>query len=115
MSYKIFKELEGVKISIALKSGISRESVTTFEHILSEKRLPPGSSGEVTIELPENDIIRPGEYPLYFHLSDIKASPSSIDVVDELTPPLVIQNDSNIKKIYGFFNVPSRIVSSEIK
>jgi hypothetical protein len=115
MSYKVFKEMDGVKVYIGLKSGISREIVTSVEHILSDKRLLPGFVGDVTVELSDNDTLRPGEYPLYFHLADMKNSPSSADVVDELTSPLVIQNDLNIERVMGCFNISSRVISGETK
>lgn len=121
MSYKIFKEIDGLKIYIALRSGITKEIVTSIEHILSEKVLAPGCSGDITVEL-FDAAIRPGEYPLYFHLGDKINTPLSIDVVDDVTPPLVIRNESiggqnnfDIERVIGCFSIPSRIISNEIR
>ena len=41
------------------------------------------------VDLPELNL-RPGEYPLYLHVSESTESPSNYDVLDDLTPPLVI-------------------------
>jgi lipopolysaccharide transport system ATP-binding protein len=89
LTYKVFVELDGLKVAIALRSGLTRETVTSFEHILSEKRIPTGSEGSVELEL-TNIYIRPGEYPLYFHISNQHSAEITMDVVDDLTAPLTI-------------------------
>ena len=119
MSYKVFKIMDGVKIHIALKSGISRETVTNFEHILLDNPVLPDTEGDVTLEIAAHHVIRSGEYPLYFHLADKHDSPASIDVVDEVTLPLVISEESDlhtpgIPMRSGCFSVPSRIIESKI-
>jgi lipopolysaccharide transport system ATP-binding protein len=121
MSYKVFQEMNGLKIYIALRSGITKEIITSFEHTLTEEKLYPGDTGAMAVAL-TGPAIRPGEYPLYFHLSDKNYTPASVDVVDDATPPLVIQNKSvvascnyNIERTIGCFSVDSELLMNDIK
>lgn len=117
MSYKVFKEMKGVKIYIALKSSLTGDTVTSVEHRIHTHRVQPGISENITVEILANTTIRPGEYPIYFNLGDLESTAASEDIVDDLTLPLVIQNESivaldnfNIERPFGFFSMPSRLI-----
>jgi lipopolysaccharide transport system ATP-binding protein len=121
LSYEVFKEMEGVKLIIALLSGSSRECVTLAHHELSREKLMPGTKGEVEVEFPDI-YIKPGEYPLHFELIDSSYNGYSKDVLDDLTAPLIIKGGSNVRntdfdpdKPSGFFPVRSRVTVNEIQ
>ena len=120
ISYKVFEEINGVTLTVALMSGLSKECVTVAHYQITDKIIAPGETGEAIIEFP-NISIKPGEYPLYFELMDIELNPHSKDVIDDLTPPLVISGGNNLRntvfdpsKPSGFFNAPSRLIVNEI-
>ena len=118
LSYKAFREMPGAAVYIGLRSGISGELVTTVRHLLSSDRIAAGSTGMATVELP-NIYIRPGEYPLYLHISG--ASGKDYDVLDDLTHPLVITSGDerqhynfDATQPFGYFSVPSRLTANEV-
>jgi lipopolysaccharide transport system ATP-binding protein len=120
ISYKVFKEMNGVAISIILRSGITREFVTSVMHIVAKGKVVAGTMGKIVIELPDI-YIRPGEYPLYLHLSDAAISPTSVDVLDDLTAPLLITAGDKVRhdnfdpsRPSGYFSLPSRLALNEI-
>ncbi len=120
LSYEVFTDLDGLKIAIALRSGITRETVTSVEHILSKKRIAAGSKGNVSLEL-ANIYIRPGEYPLYFHISDRLSRELTMDVIDDITAPLMIYageknefKNYNALTVTGYFSIPSKVLHYEI-
>jgi hypothetical protein len=120
-SYEVFKELKGLACFIGLKSGFSGEIVTSAQHLISSDRIPAGTTGTITIELPDI-YIRPGEYPLYLHISGAIANEANFEVLDDLTAPLVIsagnkQAHTNFDPTQpnGYFSIPSRLVSYEIR
>ncbi len=120
LSYKIFKEMKGLIVSISLRSGITRELVTTIRHSLSEDLQIPGTVGNLVIELPLKDI-RPGEYPLYFHISEKYGQKTNVDVIDDLTAPLIIQSrnklgdpDISQNQFTGYFSMESDLVLNNI-
>jgi len=114
LSYQTFAPVDELYTSILLRSGISREVVTSARHLVSGERLSPGCTGSVVIEFP-NVNLRPGEYPLYFWLGK-RGRP--FDVVDDLTIPLIIYTDKDSEDLdfdparrpVGFFNIRSRMV-----
>ncbi|MBS1517230.1 MAG: ABC transporter ATP-binding protein [Bacteroidetes bacterium] len=118
ITYEIFREIDGLNYLFALLSGISRECLTLFEYEISRDVMKPGRKGEVVIEIPELRI-KPGEYPLYFELTDLKYNSFAKDVIDDLTAPLVITSNGN-KEIFddtkpsGYFVTESRILQNEI-
>lgn len=120
IKYNVYKEMIGLTVTIALLSGISREAIVLIHHVITEDTLMPGDTGEIVIEIEELNI-KAGEYPLYFELRDSKYNEYSKDVIDDLTPPIVMLDGEeesvenyNPGKPAGYFNVPSRIVNSEI-
>jgi len=120
MTYKVFAEMKGIAIYIGLRSGLTREFTTSVKHIVTLEAVAPGSRGEIVIDLPDV-VIRPGEYPLYFHLSDAEMTDMSIDVLDDLTAPLVITASDNITydnydqtRPIGYFSLLSRLHYSNI-
>lgn len=120
LSYKIFKEVKGLVVSVSLRSGNTREFVTSIQHSISEGVQNVGTVGLAIIELPLTNI-RPGEYPLYFHISEKYGQKTNIDVIDDLTAPLVILNkndagdpDINQNQFIGYFSMQSNLVLNEI-
>jgi len=89
LSYRLNEPMRGVTIWIALRSGISREIVTSARHVVTTDSLSAGATGTVAIDFPDI-YIRPGEYPLYLHISEAVPTKTNYDVLDDLTPPLVI-------------------------
>ena len=120
LSYKIFSQIQGLAIYIGLRSGLSGDTVTSVQHLVSSDTINAGSSGMVSVELPEV-YIRPGEYALYIHISGAVPTETNFEVLDDLTPPLVITIGDQ-KQHYnfdamnpkGYFSLPSRIVANEI-
>lgn len=120
IKYNVFKEIQGLTITVALLSGLSREPIVLVHHRITENNLMPGDKGELVLEIDGLDI-KEGEYPVYFELRDSKYNDYSKDVIDDLTPPIIITNGRDDAaheyipgKPQGFFNVPSRILQSEI-
>lgn len=116
LSYKSFKDMEGLAVFIGLRSGISHEVVTSARHVITSQKIAAGTTGTIYIEFP-NTYIRPGEYPLYYQISDVGSKTDNYDIVDGLTPPLIIfpgeeTNESNFdtSRPIGYFSIPSRIV-----
>lgn len=120
ITYKVFKEMKGLTVAIALLSGLSRECLTLAHYVVTKDNLYSGASGEIEIEF--NDInIKPGEYPLYFELIDTELNSYSKDVIDDITAPLVIKPSSksmssnfNPNVPSGFFKIPTKMVVNEI-
>ena len=119
LSYQLNETLRGVAIVIALRSGMSREIVTSVRHVVTTESLPGGSRGTVIIDLPDI-YIRPGEYPLYLHISEAVPTKTNYDVLDDLTPPLVIapggrrlHPNFDPSQPLGVFSLPSRMTVAE--
>ncbi|MBA2706715.1 MAG: ABC transporter ATP-binding protein [Gemmatimonadaceae bacterium] len=119
LSFTVNAPMRGVAIVVALRSGMSREIVTSVRHVVTERQMNPGTSSTVVIDLPDI-YIRPGEYPLYLHVSEASASPKNYDVLDDLTPPLVITPHGRVlhdnfdpARPLGVFSLPSRMTMAE--
>jgi len=116
LSCRINTPMRGLAIVVALRSGVSRELVTSARHVITDSMLSPGETVTAIIDLPDI-YIRPGEYPLYLHASEAVQSPINYDVLDDLTPPLVIVGGSrnthdnfDPSQPYGVFSLPSRMI-----
>ena len=116
-SYKVFKDLKGLAIYVGLRSGLTGEIVTTARHVITADQVASGATGTIFVELPDI-YIRPGEYPLYLHISDLSDDLPNFDVVDGITAPLVIwpRNESptpganfDPSRPVGYFSIPSRV------
>lgn len=119
ISYEVFNEMKGIRLIVALLSGLSRECLTLANFELSKNRMPPGTKGEAEVEFPDI-YIKPGEYPLYFELIDSEFNGYSKDVLDDLTAPLIIKGGAGIKDTAfhpdnpsGFFAIESKLLSNE--
>ena len=119
LSCKVNAPMRGLAIVVALRSGMSREIVTSARHVITTAPIQPGETATVVIDLP-NVYIRPGEYPLYLHASEAVHSPVNYDVLDDLTPPLVIAGSAQAihanfdpTQPYGVFSLPSRMEVEE--
>jgi len=116
LSCRVNTPMRGLALVVALRSGMSRELVTSARHVITTSLIPQGEVVTAIIDLPDI-YIRPGEYPLYLHASEAVQSPVNYDVLDDLTPPLVISGsastpDSNFDPAqpYGVFSLPSRLI-----
>jgi lipopolysaccharide transport system ATP-binding protein len=119
LSYQLNEPMRGVTVVVALRSGLSREIVTSARHVVTTDQLPAGARGSVVIDLPEI-YIRPGEYPLYLHISEAVPTKTNYDVLDDLTPPLVIaaggrrlHQNFDPSQPLGVFSIPSRMTVVE--
>jgi len=120
MSYQVFNEMRGITVHVELRSGITREIVTSVKHVLSSASVVPGAKGEIVVELPDI-YIRPGHYPLYLALSDNDISSGSIDILDDLTAPLIVTADGSVQhanfdpaRPSGYFSLPSRLIVNRL-
>jgi len=118
ITYEIFKEIDNLIFVFALNSGLSRECLTLVQFDLSEKKMLPGLTGEVIVEIPELKI-KPGEYPLYFELTDFNHNSFTKDVIDDLTAPLEIiekksKTDTGRPTISGYFKSEASLLKNEI-
>lgn len=121
LNYTVFQEIKDLKVIVAILSGLSRECLTLAEFEVTNRKVLPGVTGEVMIEF-ENMHIKPGEYPLYFELIDSSHNGYTKDVIDDLTPPLVItlgkdSTDSKFdpSKASGFFVLPSKMLINDMQ
>ncbi len=115
LSFQVHAPMKGAAVVVALRSGISREIVTSVRHIVSGESLSPGTVLSACIDLPDL-YVRPGEYPLYLHVSEAVQSAAKYDVLDDLTPPLVItaggrrlHDNFDPAQPLGVFSIPSRM------
>ncbi|HEX6574653.1 MAG TPA: ABC transporter ATP-binding protein [Gemmatimonadaceae bacterium] len=115
LSFIAHAPMKGLAVFVALRSGLSREIITSVRHVVREDNVEPGTESTVIVDLP-NVYIRPGEYPLYLHVSEASQSPRNYDVLDDLTPPLVIVPGNRVMhdnfdpgRPLGVFSLPSRM------
>ncbi|MEP6507854.1 MAG: ABC transporter ATP-binding protein [Gemmatimonadales bacterium] len=120
LSFKVHAPMKGAAIVVALRSGMSREMVTSARHVVTTQQMEAGSEGTVVVELPDV-YIRPGEYPLYLHVSEAVQSAGKYDVLDDLTPPLVItpggrwlHDNFDPAQPLGTFSLPSSMTVEEL-
>jgi len=118
--YEVIQEVRGVAIYIALKLLTTDDLITSIRYVVSERVLNKGVKGKLIIEIPKNRL-RPGEYPLYFQISESTSNKLKEDVVDDLTPRLIILlNDKMEIKDFnpfiprGCFDIESSIVESQL-
>jgi lipopolysaccharide transport system ATP-binding protein len=119
LSYQLNEPMRGVAIVVALRSGMSREIVTSARHVVTTDQLVAGAFGSVMIDFPDV-YVRPGEYPLYLHISEAVPTKTNYDVLDDLTPPLVIapggrrlHPNFDPSQPLGVFSIPSRMTVLE--
>jgi len=122
ISYKTFADMSGLAIYIALRSALTREVVTTAFHVITSEKISAMTEGTVTVEFIDT-YIRPGDYPLYFQVSDAGMTQGNFEVLDDITAPLSIvasegqQQHSNFdsSRPIGCFSLPSRVILNDIK
>lgn len=93
--FEILEELKGMSINVHLRFLTSNEPITTIRHIITENTLTKGCKGEFAVEMP-NNTFRPGEYPLYFNIGEAVPNIHKEDVIDDLTPRLIITLNDEI-------------------
>lgn len=113
LSFKVFKAVDNLSLIIQFWSGKMNEMLTSIRHPIKEGRVPSGYEEEVIVELPKTNF-RPGEYGLYFWLGYLT---QAYDVVDKMTPPLIIRTDKEFDELGfepsnfpGYFNLESRLI-----
>lgn len=119
LSYRVLQSMPMLTASIALRSGITGELITSARHIVSTKPVEAGDAGTIVVDFPDI-FIRPGDYPLYFSMDDFG---HRYDVVDDLIRPLVVRmgkkqmQDPNFnpKTPPGYFSIPSMLISNSIE
>lgn len=117
MEYVVNQPVSGVYAMMALKSGRTRDLLTsTKRHLISTQPMEKGASGSLRFRLPGSQL-RPGEYPLYFGLADDEMR--AFDVVDDVTSPLVIQATKSVAELgydpskpNGYFDLDSEMRTS---
>lgn len=92
MSYQVNLNVLELLVYIGIRSEKSKEIITSAKHFISNSPMLKGATGKIMLEFPECSL-RPGEYPLYFWLGDssYRMQYESFDILDNLTPPLVIR------------------------
>ena len=115
LSFVTYKEMRGLAVFVGIRSGASRELLTSVRHVVTDARVAPGTSCTVLVDLPDLNL-RPGEYPLYLHAAEAIDSPVNYDVLDDLTPPLVmtagtrrLTDNFDPARPVGVYSIPSRI------
>jgi lipopolysaccharide transport system ATP-binding protein len=119
LSYTVMEAVESLYTSIILRSGKTREPLgISVKHCVSPRPLQGGQDGTFVIEIPRAKF-RPGTYPLYFWLGGERTNQASryenrrpYDVVDDLTPPLVIYSEGDERSV-GVIDIDSRIAVLE--
>ena len=113
LTFKLNQEIKNLSIAVSLRSGITRELVTSVRHSLPSNQLKSGREYSCDIEIPTGSL-RPGEYPLYFWLGDDEGR--AFDVVDDIVAPLIIRTDDSFELLgydpsvhSGYYSVPSSI------
>ena len=81
LGVKVLERVSNMGVYVAIKSGGSREVLTTIKEVLSPTELSPGSRFTVSVTLPQI-CLRPGDYGLYIWLGDKDCS-QPYDVLDE--------------------------------
>ena len=121
MSFIAHRELRGLAVFVGLRSGVSRELLTSARHVVTESTVAPRTAGTVIVDLPSLNL-RPGEYPVYLHVGESIESPTNYDVLDDLTPPLVIvagtrpsHDNFDPSRPVGVYSIESRLTIESLE
>jgi lipopolysaccharide transport system ATP-binding protein len=113
LTFDVYENLSNLVVAILFRSGLSKELVTSLRHTLSSGKVEPATGQRIVIELPETSL-RCGVFSLYFGLAD--SYTNAYDVVDDLTPPLVISSTKTFQELgydasnhAGYFSVASTV------
>ncbi|EKD55797.1 MAG: hypothetical protein ACD_59C00033G0005 [uncultured bacterium] len=119
IGYKAIEELKGLAVAIFFKSNSTNEMISSLRHEVISMTLAPGNTGEVIIEF-DGQTLRPGEYPLYIHISEKSYYSNKFDLLDGYVAPLVIRRTGNnfynnyvMTGNYGYFSMNSSVISVE--
>lgn len=117
VEFKVYQATQELFCSIALRSGLSREIVTSLRHKLPFENLKPDETYRFECIL-STENIRPGEYPIYFWLGD--AHNTAYDVVDDIIPPVIVTTQGDLDQLgydasthSGYFSAVSQLKISE--
>jgi lipopolysaccharide transport system ATP-binding protein len=113
LTFDVYERLPDLAIAVVLKAGPSKEFITSVRHVLSSRRVAPGTGRQVVVELP-HPTLRCGEFSLYFGMADTHTN--AYDVVDGLTRPLVISSTKTLQELgydpashNGYFDVAATV------
>jgi lipopolysaccharide transport system ATP-binding protein len=116
MSFIAHRELRGLAVFVGFRSGVSRELLTSARHVVTDATVAAGTVGTVSVDLPALNL-RPGEYPTYLHIGESIQSPTNYDVLDDLTPPVVmvagerrLYDNFDPSRPVGIFSIDSRMI-----
>lgn len=107
MRVRIHEDISELMSSISLRSGRSRDIVTTTSrNLITPGNFKAGDVLDLTYQF-DRIPLRPGVFETYFWLGDRRAE-SAFDVVDNLLAPLVINfaPESNSLFVVGYFDLP---------
>jgi lipopolysaccharide transport system ATP-binding protein len=107
MRVRINEDISELMSSISLRSGRSRDIVTTTSrNLITPGNFKAGDVLDLTYQF-DRIPLRPGVFETYFWLGDRRAE-SAFDVVDNLLAPLVINfaPESNSLFVVGYFDLP---------
>jgi lipopolysaccharide transport system ATP-binding protein len=107
MRVRIHEDISELMSSISLRSGRSRDIVTTTSrNLITPGNFKAGDVLDLTYQF-DRISLRPGVFETYFWLGDRRAE-SAFDVVDNLLAPLVINfaPESNSLFVVGYFDLP---------
>ena len=107
LSFKVNHPIKELMTCILLRSGRTREIVTSTErNKIETSQLKTGDIIHLRYEFPRLSL-RPGVYETYYWLGD-RSAETAFDVVDNLLPPIVVKlpNETNELFVSGYFDEP---------
>ena len=115
-AYEVGRKLDGLAILVALRSGETQEIIASARQVITREPVAAGQVATAVVEFP-SILLRPGEYPVYARISDLAGAHANFDVVDGLTPPLIIWDegaaaefDPDLGGAAGYVSLPSRLL-----
>jgi lipopolysaccharide transport system ATP-binding protein len=115
VSYEVLEKMVGLNITIGLFSS-KTENVLLADvaHDIKKGVVKKGLCGNVIIDIKLNSI-RPGEYILYFRITDTAATkqshPINYEIIKGIIKPLVVESKKRENvNLVGSFTLPSKVV-----
>ena len=105
MSIKVYDPINELMSSISLRSGRTRDIVTsTKRNKIDSRDLNSGDIVKIRYEFPRLSL-RPGVYETYYWLGD-RSAETAFDVVDNLLPPIVVKLPIETNELFvsGYFD-----------
>lgn len=115
ISYEVLEKMVGLNITIGFfSSKTDNVLLADVTHDINKRVVKNGQCGNVTIDI-KLDSIRPGEYILYFQITDMAATkqshPINYEIIKGIIKPLVIESKKRESgNLVGSFTLPSKVV-----